>query len=83
MRKTLIMVTGAMALAVAVSAANAQVRERTVTGAAIGAGVGAAIAGPPGAVAGGVTGAVIGGPRLSRSRYCWTDRRGYRQCRWR
>jgi osmotically inducible lipoprotein OsmB len=83
MRKTLIAVTSAMALAVTASAANAQVRERTVTGAAIGAGVGAAIAGPPGAVAGGVTGAVIGGPRFTRSRHCWIDRHGYRKCRWR
>ena len=64
---------------------NAQVRERTVTGAAIGAGAGAIVAGPPGAVVGGVAGALIGGPRISphRSEVCWRDRDGERHCRWR
>ncbi len=62
--------------------ASAQIRERTATGAAIGAGTGAVIAGPVGAVAGGVAGAVIGGPRISgRARTCWRDRNGYRHCR--
>ena len=62
---------------------NAQVRERTVTGAAIGVGAGAIVAGPPGAVVGGVAGAVIGGPRIShrRGEYCWHDRDGERHCR--
>lgn len=61
--------------------ATAQVRERTVTGAAIGADTGAVIAGPVGAVAGGVVGGVIGGPRISRNR-CWRDHNGYRHCRY-
>ena len=62
---------------------NAQVRERTVTGAAIGAGAGAIVAGPPGAVVGGVAGALIGGPRISPrpSENCWRDRNGERHCR--
>jgi hypothetical protein len=59
--------------------AYAQDHERTVTGAAIGAGAGAVVAGPVGAVVGGVGGAVIGGPRLSH-RHCWHDRNGYRHC---
>ena len=65
-------------------AAGAQVRERTVTGAAIGAGSGAVIAGPPGAVVGGVVGAVVGGPRISHrsSRSCWRDGAGVRHCRY-
>ena len=63
--------------------ADAQIRERTVTGAAIGAGTGAVIAGPPGAVVGGVVGAVVGGPRVSsRSRSCWRDENGSRHCRY-
>lgn len=65
---------------------TASAQERTVTGAAIGAGTGAVIAGPPGAVVGGVVGAVVGGPRLSRAsarRVCWHDRRGFRHCGWR
>lgn len=56
--------------------AGAQVRERTVTGAAIGAGAGAVVAGPVGAVVGGV-----GGPRISH-RHCWRDARGHRHCRY-
>lgn len=65
------------------TAASAQ--ERTLTGAAIGAGAGAIVAGPIGAVAGGAVGAFVGGPRLSGRRYkeCWYDRGGYRHCRWR
>ena len=64
------------------TAASAQ--ERTLTGAAIGAGAGAIVAGPIGAVAGGAVGAFVG-PRLSGRRYreCWYDRGGYRHCRWR
>jgi hypothetical protein len=72
-------------VALAGFSANATAQERTITGAAIGAGAGAAVAGPPGAVVGGVAGAVIGGPRLSRRAYhrrsCWLDRRGFRHCR--
>lgn len=78
MSKTLIAVI--LALATITTAANARVRERTVTGVAIGAGTGAVIAGPPGAVVGGVIGGVVGGPRLSH-RHCWRGRDGYRHCR--
>jgi osmotically inducible lipoprotein OsmB len=62
--------------------ANAYVRERTLTGAAIGAGAGAVVAGPVGAVVGGVGGAVIGGPRITHRHHCWRDRHGYRHCRY-
>jgi osmotically inducible lipoprotein OsmB len=83
MRKTIIGAVALTAMVIA-STANAAVRERTVTGAAIGAGTGAVIAGPPGAIVGGVAGAVIGGPRLSRnSRTCWINRNGNRVCRYR
>jgi hypothetical protein len=76
MRKILI---ASALLALTAIPASAQVRERTVTGAAIGAGAGAVVAGPVGAVVGGVGGAIIGGPRVSRR--CWRDSRGYRHCR--
>lgn len=86
MRKILMIGMGATFAAIAalpVNTANAQLRERTVTGAAIGAGTGAVIAGPPGAVVGGVAGAIIGGPRVSsRSRSCWRDNNGMRHCRY-
>jgi len=83
MRKIFIFGIGAAfaALAILPMAANAQ-GERTVTGAAIGAGTGAVIAGPPGAVVGGVVGAVVGGPRITHHRACWTDDDGDRHCRW-
>lgn len=82
MRKILFCTVTVIALSTA-SAANAA-SERTLSGAAIGAGSGALIAGPIGAVAGGVVGAVVGGPRLSRSsRSCWYDRHGRRHCRYR
>jgi uncharacterized protein YcfJ len=56
----------------------------TLEGVAIGAGTGAVVAGPVGAVAGGVIGAVVGGPNIvHRHRHCWTNRNGYRRCRWR
>lgn len=81
MRKLFIAATLA-ALTALPATAGAQVRERTVTGAAIGAGAGAVVAGPVGAVVGGVGGAVIGGPRLThRHRSCWRDANGYRHCR--
>ncbi|WP_424627992.1 hypothetical protein [Bradyrhizobium sp. SYSU BS000235] len=55
---------------------------RTLSGAAIGAGSGAIIAGPIGAVAGGVIGAVVGGPTFKRGgRHCWRDRHRVRHCR--
>lgn len=87
MRRSCLIGTTFVALAMLPAAATAQ--ERTVTGAAIGAGTGAVIAGPPGAIVGGVAGAVIGGPRISgrtharATRVCWRDRRGHRHCRWR
>jgi hypothetical protein len=64
-------------------AANAAPSERTVTGAAIGAGAGLVVAGPPGAVVGGVAGAVIGGPRVTSYKQCWRDSNGVRHCRYR
>jgi osmotically inducible lipoprotein OsmB len=79
---------GALALAAALPAAAAD-RERTLTGAAIGAGAGAVVAGPVGAVAGGVIGATVGGPRVSRPGYrvarhkvYWRDRYGRSHWRW-
>jgi uncharacterized protein YcfJ len=65
---------------------SAQAQNRTLTGAAIGAGAGAVVAGPVGAVAGGAIGAVVGGPSLRHRRHhyrrnCWRDRHGHRHCR--
>lgn len=82
MRKIFIVGIGATfaALAALPVTANAQ-EERTITGAAIGAGTGAVIAGPPGAVVGGVIGAVVGGPRITPRRSCWRDEFGERHCR--
>jgi hypothetical protein len=84
MRKILIGVVTLTALSFA-SAARAEPSDRTLSGAAIGAGTGALVAGPIGAVAGGVVGAVVGGPVIRRGGYkrCWYDRAGYRHCRWR
>ncbi len=83
MRKLLVAGIVCATLLAISSAASAQ--ERTLTGAAIGAGAGAIVAGPIGAVAGGAVGAWLGGPRISGRRYreCWYDRGGYRHCRWR
>ena len=82
MRKLLIIGVTAAAFATAMLPARAQ--ERTMTGAASGAGVGAVVLGPIGAVAGGAVGAAVGGPRISRAaRFCWRDKRGRRHCRWR
>ena len=80
MRKILIGVIAATALTFA-SAAQAEPSDRTLSGAAIGAGTGALVAGPIGAVAGGV----VGGPTIRRGGYkrCWYDRAGHRHCRWR
>lgn len=64
------------------TATDAAAGERTLTGAAIGAGAGAIVAGPIGAVAGGAVGAWVGGPRISRGhKRCWYDRSGDRHCR--
>jgi len=81
MRKILII--GATFAALAVLPVTASAQERTVTGAAIGAGTGAIIAGPPGAVVGGVIGGVVGGPRISHRRTCWRDDFGDRHCNYR
>jgi osmotically inducible lipoprotein OsmB len=78
------MITGVTCLALLAAASPARAQERTLTGAAIGAGVGAVVLGPIGAVAGGAVGAAVGGPRVSRAgRFCWRDKRGRRHCRWR
>ncbi len=84
MRKTAILAFAATALVLVPQAASAQ-SNRTLTGAAIGAGSGAIIAGPPGAVVGGVIGAVVYGPSIGTRRgyqKCWYDKRGYQRCRW-
>jgi hypothetical protein len=84
MRK--IILAGIASLAIVSLPVSANAGERTVTGAAIGAGAGAVVAGPVGAVVGGGIGAWVGGPRISRSRahkHCWHDRAGVRHCRWR
>jgi outer membrane lipoprotein SlyB len=80
MRKMMMAIAAVGALTFA-SAAHAGPGERTLSGAAIGAGTGAVVAGPVGAVAGGVIGAVVGGPRISRHRSCWYDRHNVRHCR--
>jgi hypothetical protein len=80
MRK-LFMMAALAAITALPAIANAQGSERTVTGAAIGAGAGAVVAGPVGTIVGGTAGAVIGGPRIThRYRSCWHDSRGYRHC---
>jgi hypothetical protein len=74
----------ATAITIAIATMPATAKERTLTGAAIGAGVGAVVLGPIGAVAGGAVGAAVGGPRVSRvARLCWRDKNGRRHCRWR
>lgn len=84
MRK--ILIAGALCAALLSVSTVASAGERTLTGAAIGAGAGAVVAGPIGAVAGGAIGAFVGGPRISPRRghkHCWYDRDGDRHCRWR
>jgi osmotically inducible lipoprotein OsmB len=80
MRSHLLVATTAALLAFSVGSADAKVKTRTLTGAAIGAGAGAVVAGPPGAVVGGVAGAYIGGPNLPPRRKCWWHK-GVRRCR--
>jgi hypothetical protein len=82
MRKLYLVAVLAALAAAPLTANAAESGERTVTGAAIGAGTGAVIAGPPGAVVGGVIGGVVGGPRVSRHRHCWHDQYGDRHCRY-
>jgi hypothetical protein len=78
------LVAGIISAALIAISTEALAGERTLTGAAIGAGAGAIVAGPIGAVAGGAVGAWVGGPRFTRRyRECWYDRGGYRHCRWR
>lgn len=86
MRKFLMLGLGATLAAMTAlpMSADARPADRTLTGAAIGAGSGAVVAGPVGAVVGGVAGAVIGGPSFHgrrHYRHCWRDSRGYRRCR--
>jgi osmotically inducible lipoprotein OsmB len=77
-------IAGAILAGLSAAVLPAQAKERTLTGAAIGAGVGAVVLGPIGAVAGGAVGAAVGGPRVSRAgRFCWRDKHGNRHCRWR
>ncbi len=81
-----ILLAGITSLALAAMPLSAQANERTVTGAAIGAGAGALVLGPVGAVAGGAIGAWVGGPRISRtsaSKRCWRDNAGVKHCHWR
>jgi osmotically inducible lipoprotein OsmB len=82
MRKLYLVAVVAALTTVPVMANAAESGERTVTGAAIGAGAGAVVAGPPGAVVGGVIGGVVGGPRITHRRHCWHDQYGNRQCRY-
>jgi osmotically inducible lipoprotein OsmB len=84
MRK--ILIASIASLAIVSLPATAMAGERTVTGAAIGAGAGALVAGPVGAVVGGGIGAWVGGPRITRSsahKRCWRDNAGVRHCHWR
>jgi osmotically inducible lipoprotein OsmB len=75
-------ITGAVLAGLSAAVLPARAKERTLTGAAIGAGVGAVVLGPIGAVAGGAVGAAVGGPRVSRvARFCWRDKHGTRHCR--
>lgn len=74
---------GAALVAIVALSAPARAGERTVTGAAIGAGAGALVLGPVGAVVGGGIGAWVGGPKLTRSRghkRCWHDSAGVKHC---
>ena len=71
MKKLVLAIAAVTALAGIVTSAAAQ--DRTVTGAAIGAGTGLLVAGPPGAVVGGVVGAVVGGPEI----HCYHHHRSY------
>ena len=82
MRKIYIVAVLAALTSLPVAANAASSGERTVTGAAIGAGAGAVVAGPPGAVVGGVIGGVVGGPRITHHRHCWHDAYGNRHCRY-
>ena len=74
---------GVLCAGLVASVTTTQAGNRTLTGAAIGAGAGALVAGPVGAVAGGAVGAWVGGPRIRRYKECWYDSSGERHCRWR
>ena len=64
-----ILLAGITSLALVAMPLSANAGERTVTGAAIGAGAGALVLGPVGAVAGGAIGAWVGGPSGYGSRW--------------
>jgi hypothetical protein len=88
MRKLLLaaIASSMVSLALVAMPLSANAGERTVTGAAIGAGAGALVLGPVGAVAGGAIGAWVGGPRISRTtahKRCWRDNAGVKHCHWR
>jgi len=81
-----ILIAGIASLTMISFSVAANAGERTVTGAAIGAGAGALVLGPVGAVAGGAIGAWVGGPRLTRTsghKRCWRDNAGVKHCHWR
>ena len=79
--KTFIIAIAAAAAVVGIAASagaeEVTVRDRTLTGAAIGAGTGLVVAGPPGAAVGAVIGAVVGGPKIVyyRGHRSYTDER--------
>jgi len=80
MKNFIVAIAAATAIAGIAASAGAQeviVRDRTVTGAAIGAGAGLVVAGPPGALVGGVIGAVVGGPKVGyyQGHRSYTDQR--------
>ncbi len=81
-----LLIAGIASLAILSLPAAANAGERTITGAAIGAGAGALVLGPVGAVVGGGIGAFVGGPRLTRAsgrKRCWHDSAGVRHCHFR
>ena len=68
MKKFIVAIAAATVVAGIAASASAEevtIHDRTVTGAAIGAGAGLVVAGPPGALVGGVIGAVVGGPKIT------------------
>ncbi len=85
MRKVMLLGIGAALTAMVAMPVAANAQNRTVTGAAIGAGSGALIAGPPGAVVGGVAGGFAGNAIARdsdcdhhRVRHSYLDSEGHR-----
>lgn len=81
-----ILIAGIASLTIISFSAPVNAGERTITGAAIGAGAGALVLGPVGAVVGGGIGAFVGGPRVTRTngrKRCWHDNAGVKHCHWR